>query len=135
MACRSRSFRCRPDSRFNSCTYRRYDTDVVPDARSARSRFGDRVRRPNAARPQECHERQFFGDSVKAAAEFSYVSLGIGMVLGVLIGLIPIPIPGGRRLSPWDRRRPAPRRADRRKAAPDRLASLGHAVAGEYRAP
>ena len=38
--------------------------------------------------------RQFFGDSVKAAAEFSYVSLGIGMVLGVLIGLIPIPIPG-----------------------------------------
>jgi putative transport protein len=27
-------------------------------------------------------------------AEFSYVSLGLGMVLGVLIGLIPIPIPG-----------------------------------------
>jgi putative transport protein len=38
--------------------------------------------------------RKFFGDSVKAAAEFSYVSLGIGMVLGVLLGLIPIPIPG-----------------------------------------
>src|SRR6185437_12008248 len=35
-----------------------------------------------------------FGDTVKAAAEFSYVSLGLGMVLGVLIGLIPIPIPG-----------------------------------------
>jgi putative transport protein len=31
---------------------------------------------------------------VKAAAEFSYVSLGLGMVLGVLLGLIPIPIPG-----------------------------------------
>jgi putative transport protein len=31
---------------------------------------------------------------VKAAAEFSYISLGIGMVLGVLLGLIPIPIPG-----------------------------------------
>jgi putative transport protein len=31
---------------------------------------------------------------VKAAAEFSYVSLGVGMVLGVLLGLIPIPIPG-----------------------------------------
>ena len=38
--------------------------------------------------------RRFFGDTVKAAAEFSYVSLGIGMVLGVLLGLIPIPIPG-----------------------------------------
>lgn len=38
--------------------------------------------------------RRFFGDTVKSAAEFSYVSLGIGMVLGVLLGLIPIPIPG-----------------------------------------
>jgi putative transport protein len=31
---------------------------------------------------------------VKSAAEFSYVSVGFGMVLGVLLGLIPIPIPG-----------------------------------------
>jgi len=31
---------------------------------------------------------------VKAAAEFSYVSLGVGMVLGVLLGLIPIQVPG-----------------------------------------
>ena len=38
--------------------------------------------------------RQHFGDTVKATAEFSYVSLGLGMVLGVLLGLIPIPIPG-----------------------------------------
>ena len=38
--------------------------------------------------------RKFFGDTVKSAAEFSYVSLGVGMVLGVLLGLIPIPIPG-----------------------------------------
>jgi putative transport protein len=38
--------------------------------------------------------RQHFGDTIKAAAEFSYVSLGVGMVLGVLLGLIPIPIPG-----------------------------------------
>src|SRR6476660_1199467 len=38
--------------------------------------------------------RNHFGDTVKAAAEFSYVSLGLGMVMGVLLGLIPIPIPG-----------------------------------------
>jgi putative transport protein len=38
--------------------------------------------------------RRHFGDTVKAAAEFSYVSLGLGMVLGVILGLIPIPIPG-----------------------------------------
>ena len=31
---------------------------------------------------------------MKATAEFSYVSLGLGMVMGVLLGLIPIPIPG-----------------------------------------
>jgi putative transport protein len=71
---------------------RRYDTDIVPTP-DLTLEFGDRVGvlmppdRKNAI-------RQFFGDSVKAAAEFSYVSLGIGMVLGVLIGLIPIPIPG-----------------------------------------
>ena len=28
------------------------------------------------------------------AAEFSYVSLGLGMVMGVLLGLVPIPTPG-----------------------------------------
>jgi putative transport protein len=38
--------------------------------------------------------RKHFGDTVKATSEFSYVSLGLGMVLGLLIGLIPIPIPG-----------------------------------------
>jgi putative transport protein len=38
--------------------------------------------------------RAVFGDTVKATAEFSYVSLGLGMVMGVVLGLIPIPIPG-----------------------------------------
>jgi len=71
---------------------RRYDTDIVP-APDLTLEFGDRV---GVVMPpdRKAAVRQFFGDSVKAAAEFSYVSLGIGMVLGVLIGLIPIPIPG-----------------------------------------
>ena len=38
--------------------------------------------------------RAFFGDTVKATAEFSYISVGLGMVLGVLLGLVPIPLPG-----------------------------------------
>ena len=38
--------------------------------------------------------RAFFGDTVKATAEFSYISVGLGMVLGVLLGLLPIPLPG-----------------------------------------
>jgi putative transport protein len=71
---------------------RRYDTDIVPSP-DLTLEFGDRV---GVLMPPDKKNaiRQFFGDSVKSAAEFSYVSLGIGMVLGVLIGLIPIPIPG-----------------------------------------
>jgi putative transport protein len=71
---------------------RRYDADLVP-APDLMLEFGDRV--GVLAPPDRKEEiRRHFGDTVKAAAEFSYVSLGIGMVLGVLLGLIPIPIPG-----------------------------------------
>lgn len=38
--------------------------------------------------------RAFFGNSIKGTAEVSYVSLGIGIVLGVLLGLVAVPIPG-----------------------------------------
>ena len=71
---------------------RRYDADIVPTSDLVLE-FGDRV---GVLMPPDRKEeiRRFFGDTVKAAAEFSYVSLGIGMVLGVLLGLIPIPIPG-----------------------------------------
>ena len=71
---------------------RRYDADLVP-APDLMLEFGDRV---GVLTPPDRKEeiRRHFGDTVKAAAEFSYVSLGIGMVLGVLLGLIPIPIPG-----------------------------------------
>jgi putative transport protein len=71
---------------------RRYDADLVP-APDLMLEFGDRV---GVLTPPDRKDeiRRHFGDTVKAAAEFSYVSLGIGMVLGVLLGLIPIPIPG-----------------------------------------
>ena len=35
-----------------------------------------------------------FGGSIKGEAEVNYIPLGLGMVLGVLVGLIPIPLPG-----------------------------------------
>jgi putative transport protein len=38
--------------------------------------------------------RRFFGDSIKGTAEFSYISIGLGMALGLLIGVIAIPVPG-----------------------------------------
>jgi putative transport protein len=71
---------------------RRYDMDIVPTP-DLMLEFGDRV---GVLMPPDRREevRKHFGDTVKAAAEFSYVSLGLGMVLGVLLGLIPIPIPG-----------------------------------------
>jgi putative transport protein len=71
---------------------RRYDADIVPTP-DLMLEFGDRV---GVLMPPDRKEevRRHFGDTVKATAEFSYVSLGIGMVLGVLLGLIPIPIPG-----------------------------------------
>src|SRR6185369_7894747 len=71
---------------------RRYDADLVPSP-DLMLEFGDRV---GVLTPPDRTEeiRRHFGDSVKAAAEFSYVSLGLGMVLGVLLGLVPIPIPG-----------------------------------------
>jgi putative transport protein len=71
---------------------RRYDADLVPTP-DLMLEFGDRI---GVLMPPERREavRAHFGDSVKATAEFSYVSLGLGMVMGVLLGLIPIPIPG-----------------------------------------
>ncbi len=71
---------------------RRYDADIVPTP-DLTLEFGDRV---GVLMPADRKDeiRRHFGDTVKATAEFSYVSLGLGMVLGVLIGLIPIPVPG-----------------------------------------
>ncbi|ANW01167.1 aspartate:alanine exchanger family transporter [Bradyrhizobium icense] len=71
---------------------RRYDADLVPSP-DLMLEFGDRV---GVLTPPDRKEdiRKHFGDTVKATAEFSYVSLGLGMVMGVLLGLIPIPIPG-----------------------------------------
>src|SRR5436190_3309775 len=71
---------------------RRYDVDLVPTP-DLMLEFGDRV---GVLMPADRKEdiRKHFGDTVKATAEFSYVSLGLGMVMGVLLGLIPIPVPG-----------------------------------------
>ena len=71
---------------------RRYDMDLVPTP-DLMLEFGDRV---GVLMPPDRKEevRRHFGDTIKATSEFSYVSLGLGMVMGVLLGLIPIPIPG-----------------------------------------
>lgn len=53
---------------------------------------GDRV----AVIAQRSHQpalRQYFGDSIKSTTDVSYLSVGLGMSLGVLLGLIQVPLP------------------------------------------
>src|SRR4051794_1031972 len=74
-----------------------------------------------------CAAGRHFRDTVKATAELSYVSLGLGMVLGVLLGPIPIPIPGVGTVT-----RSADRGSYRRQAAPNRSVALGDAASREH---
>jgi putative transport protein len=56
--------------------------------------FGDRiVALIPAARQAEV--RRHFGDSIRGNAELSFVSIGVGIALGLLLGMIPVPLPGG----------------------------------------
>jgi len=38
---------------------------------------------------------KFFGDSYKAISEVNFLTLGLGIAIGLLIGEIPVPLPGG----------------------------------------
>jgi putative transport protein len=71
---------------------RRGDTDIMPRPDLVLE-FGDRVG-VLAHRGDFPAMRKYFGDSIKGTAEFSYISIGIGMALGFLIGAIQIPLPG-----------------------------------------
>jgi putative transport protein len=71
---------------------RRGDIDIMPRPELVLE-FGDRVG-VLAHRGDFPSMRKYFGDSIKGTAEFSYISIGIGMALGFLIGAIQIPLPG-----------------------------------------
>ena len=71
---------------------RRGDTDIMPRPDLVLE-FGDRVG-VLAHRGDFVVMRKYFGDSIKGTAEFSYISIGLGMALGFLIGAIQIPLPG-----------------------------------------
>jgi putative transport protein len=76
---------------------RRGDTDLLPDDDLVLE-FGDRV-------GVLCHRanfravQSFYGDSIKGVADFSYISIGVGAAMGLLVGMVPIPIPGVGRLT------------------------------------
>lgn len=56
--------------------------------------LGDRVR-VLALRERLESVSQFFGDSYRHIAEVDVLALSLGIALGLLVGLIPIPLPGG----------------------------------------
>ena len=77
---------------FSVMHVRRGDADLLPRPELVLE-FGDRVG-VMVNREHRDAARKHFGDSIKGTTEFSYVSLGVGMALGVLLGVLPIPIPG-----------------------------------------
>jgi putative transport protein len=77
---------------FSVMHVRRGDTDLLARPELVLE-YGDRL---GIMLPREHRDaaRKHLGDSIKGTTEFSYVSLGVGMALGVLLGVLPIPIPG-----------------------------------------
>jgi putative transport protein len=76
---------------------RRGDADLLPSGELVLEP-GDRVGLL-CPRDRAAELRRFFGDSIRSTADISYVSIGVGAALGLLAGLVPIPIPGVGRLT------------------------------------
>jgi putative transport protein len=76
---------------------RRGDSDILAHGDTVLA-LGDRVRVvTDPARMESVSE--FFGDSYRALSEVNILTLSIGLALGLLVGLISIPLPGGVQLS------------------------------------
>lgn len=72
---------------------RRGDVDIVPTADTCLE-YGDMVR-VLTRRSNFAAVSQYFGDSIKGTAEAGFGSFALGMVMGALVGMLPIPFPGG----------------------------------------
>ncbi len=72
---------------------RRRDVEMLATS-DIQLEYGDRVR-VFAERDNFRAISEYFGDSIKSTAAADYGAMAIGMVIGVLVGLIPFPIPGG----------------------------------------
>lgn len=72
---------------------RRGDIDLLPTA-DTRLELGDRVR-VICRRDRMDGVTQYFGDSYRRLSEIDVMSFGLGIALGMLLGLIPIPLPDG----------------------------------------
>jgi putative transport protein len=74
---------------------RRGDVDMLPDDQM-RLDLGDRVRVLAPVR-QLAAITAYFGDSYRAASEVDVLTFGLGLALGLLLGILPLPLPGGVR--------------------------------------
>ena len=72
---------------------RRGDVDFIPTGETVLER-GDRVRVLTWAGNLDRVAR-FLGDSVRSGSEADFLSLSVGLVIGVLLGIAPLPLPGG----------------------------------------
>lgn len=72
---------------------RRGDVDLLPDG-DTHLELGDRIR-VVGPRARMDEVSAFFGDSYKALAEVDVVTFSLGIALGLLLGMVPVPLPGG----------------------------------------
>jgi putative transport protein len=71
----------------------RGDIDLIPSGDTVLE-LGDRVR-VLARRDEMLAVRRVFGDSYRALSDIDFRTLCIGIVVGLVLGLLPIPLPGG----------------------------------------
>lgn len=76
---------------------RRGDVDITPDA-EFELMLGDRAR---VVAPLERMPvlNALLGDSARRVAEVDLITFGLGIALGLLLGTLPVPLPGGARFS------------------------------------
>lgn len=72
---------------------RRGDVDLLPHG-GTMLQLGDRVR-VIAPRDRMDDVSKYFGDSYRALSEIDFLTFSIGMALGLLLGQVPIILPGG----------------------------------------
>jgi putative transport protein len=72
---------------------RRGDVDFVPSPDTVLE-LGDQIR-VVSKRDNLDRITQFFGDSLKSISETDFLSVSLGIVLGVLVGMFPFPLPNG----------------------------------------
>lgn len=75
---------------------RRGDLEILPHGDTVLA-LGDQVR-VLAPHDKLSQVASFFGDSYRAVSEIDVLAFGLGAALGLLVGMIPIPLPGGMTL-------------------------------------